>query len=182
MCKVYYTIQAIMTFTEFILGALEGKSGHYSMILRMLTEPTAPVRNRKNKTIDQRSFSATIFRLQKQGLIHRDQSGAIKLLQKGRERLKFLQKQKNLPTHTSRFGEHGAPPSVIVLYDVPETLRRGRDWLRAELISLNFRLLQKSAWIGAGPLPKEFPARLQELGIFKYVHILMIQKRGTLIQ
>ena len=171
-----------MTFTEFILGMLEGKSDHYAMIRQALYAPTAPTRNRKQEQIGGRSFSAIISRLQKQGLIQRNQSGAIKLLQKGREHLELLRSRQNLPPHAhpGSMNQSSKVPNIIVLYDIPERRRRGRDWLRAELTSLDFRLLQKSAWIGVGPLPKEFPARLHELGIFNCVHVFAVQKRGTL--
>lgn len=44
----------------------------------------------------------------------------------------------------------------IVMFDIPEYLKKYRDELRTQLEMLNFFQLQKSVWIHPLPLPKEF--------------------------
>lgn len=171
-----------MTITEFILGMFEGKSGHYAMIRRALYAPTAPVCNRNQEPVSDRSISAIVSRLQREGLIERNPSGLIKLLTKGRRYLRNLRSKKLLPSH-QKLQDKKTKKGVfntIVLYDIPEKQRRSRDWLRIELVALNFFQLQKSVWVGSGRLPEEFPQQLEKLGILKHVHVFTIQKRGTL--
>jgi len=57
---------------------------------------------------------------------------------------------------------------LIVIFDVPEFERKKRDWLRIELRSEGFIILQKSAWFGP-PIPYEFANRLRDLGILPYM-------------
>ena len=64
---------------------------------------------------------------------------------------------------------------VMVLFDIPEKKRKTRNWLRSQLKLWNFEMLQQSVWLGKGPLPKEFSARLKLLKISECVKILKVQ-------
>ena len=44
----------------------------------------------------------------------------------------------------------------IVIFDIPEHKKGWRDWIRQELILLQFQQLQKSVHIGKYPLPESF--------------------------
>lgn len=57
------------------------------------------------------------------------------------------------------------PKNLIVIYDIPEKLKKERDWFRRQLISFGYEMIQRSVWVGPSPLPKEFKAYLKLLGL-----------------
>ncbi|MEK7541554.1 MAG: hypothetical protein AAB533_01770 [Patescibacteria group bacterium] len=71
---------------------------------------------------------------------------------------------------------------VIVAFDIPEKMRKKRDWLRENLIALDLRLLQKSVWIGNTRIPQDFITDLRAQNILPFVHIFSIDKQGSLRQ
>jgi len=70
--------------------------------------------------------------------------------------------------------------SRLVIFDIPERDRKKRDTVRAELIGYGFRLLQKSVWIGAYPLPKDFLELIDDLELARHIHIFSIRESGTI--
>jgi len=58
-----------------------------------------------------------------------------------------------------------AARKTIIAFDIPESKRLERVWLRNQLKAFGYIMLQKSLWQGPGPLPKEFAERLKELKI-----------------
>lgn len=64
---------------------------------------------------------------------------------------------------------------VLVLFDIPETKRKIRNWLRLQLKLWNFQMIQQSAWLGDGPLPKEFLDHLKLLDIKECIKVFKIQ-------
>lgn len=68
----------------------------------------------------------------------------------------------------------------LVCFDVPERERAKRKWLRGELIACGYQPLQKSVWVGTAPLPHDFVAALDALGLRGCVHLLRVESEGTL--
>jgi CRISPR/Cas system-associated endoribonuclease Cas2 len=64
-----------------------------------------------------------------------------------------------------------------VLFDIPEKRRKIRNWLRDQLKEWDFELVQKSVWIGKGPLPKEFNERLGFFGVKEGIKVYPIHKK-----
>lgn len=58
-----------------------------------------------------------------------------------------------------------APKNLIVMYDIPHTLKKERDWFRRHLIKFGYIIIQKSVWVGPSPLPKDFLIYLKEIKI-----------------
>ena len=67
-------------------------------------------------------------------------------------------------TFISPFKEN-APKNLLLIYDVPETMKKERDWFRRQLINFGFVMIQRSVWVGPSPLPKEFLDYLKEIKI-----------------
>ena len=106
------------------------------------------------------SLRVTLSRLKKRGLV-RNTSGVWEITSEGLEFLKnFGLKICHIPKRLER-----GPKNMIVIFDIPETKERARAWLRIELKHLGFVMLQKSAWFGPAPLPKEFIKSLRRLNI-----------------
>ena len=68
----------------------------------------------------------------------------------------------------------------IITFDVPESQRRGRDWLRSILKNLKFKMVQKSVWMGKIALPEDFFKDLDYWGLIPYIEIFAVTKSGSL--
>ena len=53
----------------------------------------------------------------------------------------------------------------MVMFDIPETKKAEREWLRWHLKKFDYLMLQKSVWVGPSPLPKEFLNYVERIGI-----------------
>ncbi len=58
-----------------------------------------------------------------------------------------------------------SPKDLIVMYDIPSTLKKERDWFRRHLKKFQYIMIQKSVWVGPSPLPKEFLDYVKEIKI-----------------
>jgi len=72
-------------------------------------------------------------------------------------------KRKYLQSFTSEFKKND-PKNLLLIYDIPESMKKERDWFRRQLVGFGFVIIQKSVWVGPSPLPKEF---LEYLKIIK---------------
>jgi|SRR3989344_1421185 len=107
----------------------------------------------------------TLWRLKKKGYVMNEKKGVWKITEVGKEYL-----LRKLPR--TRKSEKKLPAKVknlIIVFDIPESKRKMRDWLRAELIGLGFGMLQRSVWFGPGPLPEKFIRTLGEWNIAPYI-------------
>lgn len=55
--------------------------------------------------------------------------------------------------------------NLLLIYDIPEVMKKERDWLRRHLIKFGFIMIQRSVWVGPSPLPKDFLIYLKEIKI-----------------
>jgi len=106
-----------------------------------------------------------LSRLKKNGLVQGER-GTWSITKKGLERLASA-----LPSVRKRgkVNSRTVSKSMIVMFDVPERMRRKRDWLRLELVCLGFEMLQKSVWFGPAPLPPEFIQSLNQMKLLSYL-------------
>ncbi len=106
----------------------------------------------KFKNYSRNSFSGTLSYMHKFGLIESTDKG-LKITPKGQKYIK--RKFDSLKQFNCEF-ERGAPKNLIVMFDIPETKKAEREWLRWHLKKFNYSMIQKSVWVGPSPLPKEF--------------------------
>ncbi|MFY9462807.1 MAG: hypothetical protein WAP52_01335 [Candidatus Sungiibacteriota bacterium] len=130
------------------------------------------------------SISGILSRLRREGLVARDgarKTSSWHITGRGRGHLRVLSVTANpLPK-----SEHNIPKKDgklrIVVFDIPESERRKRDWLRTQLLACDFEPLQKSVWTGTRPLPEELIEEIDALDLGACVHIMSIGQKGTLI-
>jgi len=126
------------------------------------------VRSRQ-KNINNNTFRQNIYRLRKKGIIETNNNEIIVY----RDNLSKFLSQKNSLIKTS-FPKKDE--KLLMSFDIPETKKKTRDWLRNQLKYWDFELIHKSLWIGYGPLPKEFNDRLVQLKIKENVRIFKVIK------
>ncbi len=120
----------------------------------------------------------TLARLKKHGLVKKA-NDVWSITNEGK---KYLKRRLNyiLPRHQKRNVSPPERKNMIIAFDIPEKYRRKRDWLRVELIFLEFLPIQKSVWLGPAPLPKDFIENLHSLEILKYLKFFEAKEKDII--
>ena len=131
------------------------------------------------KIKERRNFYKLISKLKKEGIII-PKENKWKITQRGLVKLGGLRKlfSKQLPKTEYKIEPENTVK--IVTFDVPEKLSKKRDWLRERLKYLDFKMLQKSVWIGKNKIPEEFMGELKKLNILQFTEIMIITRTGTI--
>mgnify|MGYP001617546583 CR=1 FL=1 len=154
---------------------------------RRVLYPTMPIpedrRSTKNALARQEKhrISSLLSKLKKEGLIDGRKGSRTKewfLTERGRKRLEELSSIFLLPRF--RYKKEKDDGLNLVIFDIPETHKRKREWLRGSLIALDFKLLQKSVWMGNNKVTEEFIQDIRTLGLLDFIHIFRVKKTGTL--
>jgi DNA-binding transcriptional regulator PaaX len=119
--------------------------------------------NKKDYSKD--SFDKTLSRLVKGGLVE-IKSEKWFLTKTGKE---YFENKRKLYLKFSSPFVLNAPKNLLLMFDIPESKKSERNWLRWHLREFQYFMIQKSVWVGPSPLPKKFGAYLKEIGLYKYI-------------
>ena len=111
------------------------------------------------------SLRTALWRLEKKGLLQRNRKET-RLTTLGRALFKKAAKQQTDQKWDGKWR--------IVAFDIPEKLRRERDWLRRQLHFLAYMPLQKSVFIGKFPLPEDTFREMQEYHLTDSVRLMTV--------
>ncbi len=118
------------------------------------------------------SFKASVYRMKRDGFILGNTSGFY-LTPKGK---KYLEKKyDSLKQFSSSFSKD-SKKDLIVMFDVPESKKAEREWLRWHLKKFGYNMIQKSVWVGPSPLPVDFMSYLKEIKIDKTLKTFKLPK------
>lgn len=161
-----------------ILKALLCRTMSYKQVDELLEAESVQT---AKKPIPNNTIRCTLSRLKKQGLVDRTADGW-QITKTGEKywREKLSRSDVSTPTATDT-GSATATRSnssdlMIVLYDIPESRRPERDWLRRELQWLGFEMKQQSVWIGPAPLPQELIQALKRLQLIRFCNFFRVKK------
>lgn len=129
------------------------------------------LREKKFKRYKKESIEVAFSRLSKKGYVVNSSFGCL-ITDKGKA---YVHKKHLLDYISSPFKEND-PLNTIIAFDIPEKDRKIRNWLRNQIKIFNYKMLQKSLWLGPGPFPDSFLKHLEDLHIRKYVKIFKINK------
>lgn len=122
----------------------------------------------KKRKISQNVYYQNIYRLKKRGILE-DKNDTFYLSQKGKRIFGNLYKRvKEKPLKNNK---------ILIIFDIPETKRKVRTWIRNQIKEWDFEMVQKSVWVGYGPLPKEFVERLKFLEVSNGVKIYNLRRK-----
>jgi hypothetical protein len=133
---------------------------------------------------NRQQFYKTLDRLRHEGFIVRKgpkRTSSWILTKRGEEKIETYRERRADP-FSSAHVNFAAPEGggvTIVTFDIPETERRKRNWVRACLAEMDFRMLQKSVWVAHGQIDEDFVYALRERDLMPYIHIFSVAKRGT---
>ena len=95
----------------------------------------------------------------------------------GKQKIKDL---KNNWIFNKNYKKETVSQPTIIIYDIPEKYKRKRGWLRKVLISFDYKMIQKSVWLGQTKLSHDFIKDIKKLGLLPFVKIFAVAKSGTL--
>lgn len=133
----------------------------------------------KNEVKSRQRLYDLLYRLKKDKLVSQKEN-RFELTVKGKEKIKALKERKLSDLSVKNYKKEKSKKLNIVIFDIPETDRRKRSWLRLNLISLGFKMLQKSVWAGNYQLPEEFIEDICDHKIDNHVEFFAANKAGTL--
>ena len=119
-----------------------------------------------------RSLKSGISKLRKGQYIAKNTSGWF-LTPKGKKY--FAKKYDSLTQFNSPFSKND-PKNLLVMFDIPETQKAEREWLRWHLKKFSYEMIQKSVWRGPSPLPKDFLDYISKIKLRKNLKMLKISK------
>ena len=138
-----------------ILRELSNKSvGYKGVKVNLLGIP-------KFKNYSRNTLSGSLTYMRQKGFLEYDDE-VMNITQKGREYVK--RKIDSLKQFNCKL-EKDAPKNLIAMFDIPETKKAEREWLRWHLKKFHYLMIQKSVWVGPSPLPGEFLDYLERIGI-----------------
>jgi DNA-binding transcriptional regulator PaaX len=100
-----------------------------------------------------------LCRLKKKRYIEGDSKKGWRITKSGKN---FLEIRKILKDFRSPFSNKDNK-TLLIMFDIPESRKQERAWLRKHLIKFNYFMIQKSVWVGPSPLPKEFVLYVKEI-------------------
>ena len=130
-----------------------------------------------------RNYYVVLAKLKRDGLIEvkgRGSGKSLSITNRGRAKFKFLQQRKRDELPRFSTSPQNSENLLIVAFDIPERIRRKRQWLRKVLVQVGLKMVQKSVWMGKVKLPRGFLDALDNLKLIEYVEIFEISKTGTL--
>ncbi len=124
-------------------------------------------RLQEKRQCSRQAYNQALYRLNKNGTLSISGEG-----------ISLLKKESAVvhSEHIVREKKTGTSIRILVSFDVPESKRRVRDWLRNQLRDWDFVMVQKSLWIGSGPLPIEFYDHVKLLNIKDTIKIFKVNK------
>ncbi|HVS79630.1 MAG TPA: hypothetical protein VHF05_01495 [Candidatus Paceibacterota bacterium] len=120
---------------------------------------------------EKKSVSTVVSSLKRKGYIVRSGDGWM-ITQIGK---KYHDRRKSFQQFDSPFAK-SAPKNLIVMFDIPEAKKYSREWLRDHLRKFDYKMIQKSVWVGPSPLPKKFSDYAKEIGIWDGVRTFKLAR------
>ena len=118
------------------------------------------------------SLANAVCRLRKNGFVEKI-SGKWILTKKGKE---YFENKRKLASKFSSPFVLNAPKNLLLMFDIPESRKSERNWLRWHLREFQYFMIQKSVWVGPSPLPKKFKDHIKEIGLDNCIKTFKLAK------
>ncbi|MFH0804424.1 MAG: hypothetical protein V1896_02395 [Candidatus Zambryskibacteria bacterium] len=125
-----------------------------------------------NEEYKNSSLINSLYRLRKSELVEKV-SGKWMLTKEGKE---YFENKRKLSTKFASPFILNAPKNLLLMFDIPESRKAERNWLRWHLRGFQYYMIQKSVWVGPSPLPKKFKDYAKELGLSACVKTFKLAK------
>ncbi len=130
----------------------------------------------KNK---KRKAAVFLAKIKKDGLLcEKTEKGGTKFFLSDKGKIKLAQLKNQLPSADYQINKQNN--LVVISFDIPEDLRKKRNWLREVIKNIGFKMAHKSVWFGKIKIPEEFIKDMENMNLLDYVKIFEINKTGNL--
>lgn len=130
---------------------------------------------------EKQKFYSLLNRMKRSGLVTKNKGSKTSTWQITKNGIKMLDFIKNQTTFPKiNYKVQSSDSYVIVTFDIRESEKRKREWLRKALIQMGFIRLQDSVYVGKLGLPDDFFKDLENLKLLFDVKIFSINKEGNL--
>jgi hypothetical protein len=164
-----YICLALLEFGEMSLDVFFSSRYSFAKPTRILLGMDDQSVKEKIRKTTKSVFNQAVKRLVIQGIV-KEKEGKFQLTESGKKIMwKAFSIKKTLDKKWD--GKYR-----VVIFDIPEKKKALRAWIRDELYSLNYKLLQKSVFIGRYPLTEDIIKRISEYGIDTNVNYLLVDK------
>ena len=120
---------------------------------------------RELKELKENSAQTILWRLRKKGLVEKKEK-CYRLTFLGLNFVKKFQEKNTEKPWDDKWR--------IIMFDIPEKRRKNRNWLRTQLINLEYKLLQESVFIGKQPFKEDFFEELTNRNLYQYIRLLTV--------
>jgi len=176
------TLDFFQAFLKAGYGASGGKINKEFYKIKKARKQSLVLEDQYKKILDR--YNAFLYNLRHDGLIEdngkRGKNREVKITFAGRRKLMQMNRDGVATAPASDYEIQKSMNRMIVIFDIPENLRRKRAWLRATLKNLGFEMIQHSVWQGDVKIPRRFIDDLRRFGLIDYVEVAEVRKFGTL--
>ncbi len=181
--KILEVLQGGAEITIVLIDAMtSGYSESYKKLKRYQRGSVSLKSGWSKNYPESQKFYSLLYHLKKQGLIENKKDGKNSLwriMPAGVKKLVDIKKRKTFSISSISYREESDTLKIIT-FDIPAKEGKKRFWLRAVLKKLGFKMLQKSVWLGKKKIPESFMNDLRERGMIDYVHVLAVNKTGSI--
>ena len=117
------------------------------------------------------SLRGTLSHLIKEGFV--EDCDGLRVSPKGKNYIR--RKVDSLKQFEFKFNKD-APKNLLVMFDVPEPKKAEREWLRWHLKKFDYKMIQKSVWVGPSPLPQQFVTYIKHIGLRSSIKTFKLAK------
>ena len=169
---------------SFFLSKSEARRDYYRFLTRGPRQFKTDWADRYRK---RRQFYNTLNYLRREGLIRRtecENSSVWDITKQGLKQLKYIYTRKKnvFSSATAGFDPPVGSGITIVAFDIPESAKKARSWIRVCLKEMEFKMLQKSVWMGKIKIPEDLLDDLRKINIINSIEIFSVGKTGTIKQ
>ncbi len=169
--KEFAILSILKEHGEMILDAMLPRQYPEAMLWRKILGLENKNKISKKKELE---IYKTLIRLKEKGLVKKEGELENVIWKISNNGIKIVSKIKieKLPEKDGKIR--------IIIFDIPEEYRNNRVWLRKELINSDYKLLQRSVWIGKRPLPERIFLKMKDLNILDNIYIFEVKEVGML--
>ena len=130
------------------------------------------------KTFEKKqNFQALLSKLRKEGFIEKKKKQGITvwgITKQGKDKIRNENEKRDIENTKE------SPNPIIISYDIPERLRKERQWLRDVLTMLDYQPIHKSVWVGKKQISERLLKELDRREIIDGTQIFEVTRQGTL--
>lgn len=166
-----------MTTIEMLDEILPNYYRSYKNAKRSMYVGGIAAKKELKETVAKQRFYSLLSHLKRQGLIEKKVAGdkpLWKITSNGLNKLKRVRQRMRCVYETKKDDK-----MKIVVFDIYEKEKWKREWLRDALKNMEFKMLQRSVWMGRSKIPEAFLDDLRIKHLLGCVHVLEVSRVGT---